>query len=141
MRPRSSTLLRDLKAFAPDRRNSILFAGFQAGGTRGATLVAGADAVKIDGAYVPVRATVRQISNLCALADGDGLIAWMAPLRQAPRHAFITAKLAGAPKTPAAGMVFHASLGTLVAVGQALLTLRRSPLRTRLCACLCTGAG
>lgn len=34
-----------------------------------------------------------------------------------------TAKLAGAPKTPAAGMVFHAPLGTLVAVGQPLFTL------------------
>ncbi len=34
-----------------------------------------------------------------------------------------TARLAGAPKTPAAGMVFHAPLGTLVAVGQPLFTL------------------
>ena len=34
-----------------------------------------------------------------------------------------TAKLAGAPKTPAAGMVFHAPLGTVVAVGQPLFTL------------------
>ncbi|MEG2034200.1 MAG: MBL fold metallo-hydrolase RNA specificity domain-containing protein, partial [Janthinobacterium sp.] len=57
---------------------------------RGALLVAGADAVKIHGAYVPVRATVRQISNLSAHADGDELMAWMAPLRQAPRHTFIT---------------------------------------------------
>lgn len=33
------------------------------------------------------------------------------------------AKLAGAPKAPAAGLVFHAPLGTLVDVGQPLLTL------------------
>ncbi|GAB2846370.1 thymidine phosphorylase family protein [Pseudoduganella ginsengisoli] len=33
------------------------------------------------------------------------------------------AKLAGAPKAPAAGLVFHAPLGTVVAVGQPLLTL------------------
>jgi thymidine phosphorylase len=34
-----------------------------------------------------------------------------------------TAKLAGAPKAPAAGLVFHAPLGTMVEVGQPLLTL------------------
>ena len=33
------------------------------------------------------------------------------------------AKLAGAPKAPAAGMLFHAPLGTVVQVGQPLLTL------------------
>jgi thymidine phosphorylase len=33
------------------------------------------------------------------------------------------AKLAGAPKAPAAGMMFHAPLGTRVEVGQPLLTL------------------
>ena len=32
---------------APDERNTILFTGFQSGGTRGATLVGGADVVKI----------------------------------------------------------------------------------------------
>ena len=33
------------------------------------------------------------------------------------------AKLAGAPKAPAAGLVFHAPLGTQIDVGQPLLTL------------------
>jgi metallo-beta-lactamase family protein len=83
-------ILHHLKAFAPDRRNSILFAGFQAGGTRGAAMVAGIDEIKIHGEYVPVRATVRQISSLSAHADSDELIAWMGELHARPRHAFIT---------------------------------------------------
>lgn len=45
-----------LKAFAPDARNAILFGGFQAAGTRGAAMVAGAESIKIHGEYVPVRA-------------------------------------------------------------------------------------
>ncbi len=38
-----------LKAFAPDPRNTILFAGFQVVGTRGATILNGVDSVKIHG--------------------------------------------------------------------------------------------
>ena len=45
-----------LKAFAPDRRNTILFAGYQAGGTRGAAIAAGSPSVRIHGQDVPVRA-------------------------------------------------------------------------------------
>ena len=40
-----------LKAFAPDVRNSILLAGFQAAGTRGAALLGGAAEIKIHGEY------------------------------------------------------------------------------------------
>ena len=40
-------VLHHLVQMAPDERNTILFTGFQSGGTRGATLVSGADVVKI----------------------------------------------------------------------------------------------
>lgn len=82
-------VLHHLKAFAPDHRNTILFVGYQAGGTRGAAMVAGADAVKIHGAYVPVRAQVAQIENLSAHADSDGLMAWLAGFEKPPRQTFI----------------------------------------------------
>ena len=52
-----------INAFAPDPRNTILFAGFQAGGTRGAAMVAGAESAKIHGACVPVRAEVAILEN------------------------------------------------------------------------------
>ncbi|HEX5685080.1 MAG TPA: MBL fold metallo-hydrolase [Ideonella sp.] len=83
-------VLHHLKAFGPDARNSILFAGFQAAGTRGATIVAGAATVKIHGQYVPIRAEVAQIDSLSAHADRDELLAWAAALPAAPRQVFVT---------------------------------------------------
>ena len=82
-------VLHHLKAYAPDARNTILFAGFQAAGTRGAAMVAGADAVKIHGAYVPVRAEVANLETLSAHADHDELLAWLDGQR-APRRVFVT---------------------------------------------------
>lgn len=79
-----------LKAYAPDERNAIVLAGFQAAGTRGASLAAGADAIKIHGAYVPVRAEVVQLDTLSAHADREGLLAWLGALPEAPRGVFIT---------------------------------------------------
>ncbi len=83
-------VLHHLKCFAPQARNSILFAGFQAGGTRGAAMVAGASQVKIHGAYVPVRAEVRNLDMLSAHADEDEILAWLKHFRRAPRNTFIT---------------------------------------------------
>ena len=79
-----------LKAFAPDRRNTIVLAGFQAAGTRGAALAAGANEIKIHGAYVPVRAEVVQLEALSAHADRDGLLDWLGALPKPPRRVFVT---------------------------------------------------
>lgn len=79
-----------LKAFAPDPRNTILFTGFQAGGTRGATLVAGANTVKIHGAYVAVRAEVATIDNLSAHADYGETLDWLRHFQTPPKRTFIT---------------------------------------------------
>jgi metallo-beta-lactamase family protein len=78
-----------LKAFAPKSNNTILFAGFQAAGTRGAALVDGAKEIKIHGEYVPVRARVEIISNLSAHADYLEIIDWLRGFESAPRKTFI----------------------------------------------------
>lgn len=83
-------VLHHLKVFAPDPRNMIIFAGFQAGGTRGASMVAGTPTVKIHGQQVVVRAQVEQISNLSAHADYSEILRWMAGFKQGPRKTFIT---------------------------------------------------
>jgi metallo-beta-lactamase family protein len=83
-------VLHHLKAFAPDPRNSIVFAGFQAAGTRGAAMVAGAPTVKIHGQQVPVRADVVQLDSLSAHADRDELLAWIGALPSAPQRVFVT---------------------------------------------------
>ena len=79
-----------LKAFAPDRRNTILLVGFQAGGTRGANLLAGAPAVRIHGEDVPVRAEVARIDALSAHADAGEIEAWLRGMRTPPARTFIT---------------------------------------------------
>jgi metallo-beta-lactamase family protein len=79
-----------LKAFAPDERNTILFTGYQAGGTRGAALVGGANAIKIHGQYVPVRAKVASLENLSGHADYAEILDWLRPLQTPPRRVFIT---------------------------------------------------
>jgi metallo-beta-lactamase family protein len=83
-------VLHHLKAFAPDPRNTILFAGYQAGGTRGALMLAGAASIKIHGQLVPLRAQVRQIANLSAHADANELLAWLGRFTRRPRRTFIT---------------------------------------------------
>jgi metallo-beta-lactamase family protein len=79
-----------LKAFAPDRRNTILLAGYQAAGTRGAALLGGAKEIKIHGDYVPVRAEVVSLGSLSAHADRDELLRWIGQLPRAPKRVFLT---------------------------------------------------
>jgi metallo-beta-lactamase family protein len=79
-----------LKAFAPDHRNTLLLAGYQAGGTRGAALAAGAKTLRIFGEDVPVRAEVAQLDHLSAHADADEILRWLGGLSHAPRRTFIT---------------------------------------------------
>jgi metallo-beta-lactamase family protein len=82
-------VLHHLKAYAPDARNTILFAGFQAAGTRGAALVGGATSVKIHGAYVPVRAEVINLESLSAHADREQLLGWL-DAQKSPKRVFVT---------------------------------------------------
>jgi metallo-beta-lactamase family protein len=83
-------VLHHLKRYAPDPRSIILFAGFQAPGTRGDALVGGAETVKIHGAYVPVRAEVANLDMLSAHADADEIMRWLGNFRRPPRRCFIT---------------------------------------------------
>ena len=83
-------ILHHLRAFAPDPRNTILFTGFQAAGTRGAAMVAGATEVKIHGQYVPVRARVEALPNLSAHADYGETLGWLRGFTRPPRQVFLT---------------------------------------------------
>jgi len=82
-------VLHHLEALAPDPRNSILFSGFQAPGTRGAQLLAGARDVKIHGEWVTVRAEVARIDTLSAHADYEELIGWVSRMERKPRSIFL----------------------------------------------------
>lgn len=79
-----------LKAFAPDPRNTVLFVGFQAAGTRGAAMLEGAESIKIHGEFVPVRAKVETISNLSAHADYAEILDWLGHFESPPQRVFVT---------------------------------------------------
>jgi metallo-beta-lactamase family protein len=79
-----------IKAFGPDHRNTILFAGYQAGGTRGAAMLGGAASVRIHGADVPIRAEVTALPNLSSHADADEILAWMRGFDRPPAQVYVT---------------------------------------------------
>lgn len=83
-------VLHHLKSMLPNHRNSVVFAGFQAPGTRGANMVNGAEKVKIHGAYYDVRAQVHSLGNLSAHADSDELISWLANFNHNSKQVFVT---------------------------------------------------
>lgn len=82
-------ILHRLKRYAPDHRSTIVMTGFQAGGTRGAALLNGAEAVKIHGEYVPIRAEVVSLDMLSAHADQHELLRWLGEFRTAPKECFV----------------------------------------------------
>lgn len=79
-----------LKYMAPDARNTIVFSGYQAGGTRGDSIVRGAQTVRIHGQDVPIRATVFNLETISAHADCVELVAWLKHFKHAPVRTFIT---------------------------------------------------
>lgn len=83
-------VLHHLKSLAPDPRNTILLAGFQAPGTRGDALARGVDTIKLHGIRVPVRAPVHQLDILSAHADQPALLEWLSKCDHAPRRIFVT---------------------------------------------------
>lgn len=83
-------VLHHLKAFSGDSRNLILFSGFQAPGTRGASLVAGSRRVRIHGQEFAVNAEVAQLEASSSHADADELLAWMRQMPSAPRCTYVT---------------------------------------------------
>lgn len=79
-----------IKAFAGNPRNTILFVGFQAAGTRGAAMVNGASEVKIHGEYIPIKARIASMTSLSAHADYVEILQWLKQFKQAPKLTFVT---------------------------------------------------
>lgn len=82
-------VLHHIKAYGPDRRNTILFSGFQAAGTRGRSMVEGAGEVKIHGQWIPIRAEVANLDMLSAHADAGEILRWLGGFRRPPKKVFI----------------------------------------------------
>lgn len=82
-------VLHHIKAFGPEAKNTILFAGYQAVGTRGARLLAGETEIKMFGQWVPIRAEIANLPELSAHADAGEIIRWLRGFEKPPRRTFI----------------------------------------------------
>ncbi len=82
-------VLHHIKTLAPDHRNMILFAGFQAAGTRGARMLAGERTIRIYGDDVPINAEVVSITGMSAHADSNEVLAWLRTAKTAPKAVFL----------------------------------------------------
>jgi metallo-beta-lactamase family protein len=111
-------VLHHLAAALPEPRNTALFVGFQAAGTRGRLIVDGAREVRIHGRDIPVNASVARIDSMSAHADRGEIIKWLGTLPAAPRRlclvhgepgpmdalkALVHQRLAWTPHTPVHG--------------------------------------
>ncbi len=82
-------VLHHLAHYAGQHRNMIILTGFQAPGTRGATLASGARSVRIHGRDVELNAEVVQLQSASAHADANQLLAWLRTLPQAPDQVYV----------------------------------------------------
>lgn len=83
-------VLHHLKNLMGDPKNTILFTGFQAGGTRGEAMLKGQKLIKIHGNMYSLRANVEYLDNISAHADYSEIIEWLANFKKPPSHTFIT---------------------------------------------------
>ncbi len=70
--------------------DTVLFAGFQAAGSRGRRIIEGEKSIRIFGEDVPVNCHVREIQGLSAHADQSELMKWLSNFKRSPKMTFIT---------------------------------------------------
>lgn len=83
-------ILHHLVQYAPKEENTILFAGFQAGGTRGDRMLRGEREVKIHGQMIPIRARIENLDTLSSHADYEEVLNWLKGFKSPPKQVFIT---------------------------------------------------
>lgn len=77
-------VLHHLARALPNAKNTILFAGYQAVGTRGQQLRDGATYTRIHGQDVPVQARIETIDSMSAHADADEIMRWLRGFTRPP---------------------------------------------------------
>lgn len=73
----------------PDPKNTVIFIGFQAPGTRGFTIKSGAPEVKIFGQMVPIRAQVAALEQFSDHADTPELLEWLHTFKGKPETTYL----------------------------------------------------
>jgi metallo-beta-lactamase family protein len=82
-------VLHHIAHYAGDHRNMIILTGYQAPGTRGATLSSGARLVRIHGRDVEVNAEIVQLQSASAHADANQLLNWLRRMPKAPDQVYV----------------------------------------------------
>ena len=82
-------ILHHLAQRLPDPKNLVIFIGFQAPGTRGATIKNGAPEVKIFGEFVPIRAQVAALEQFSDHADPRELLEWLRTFKNTPGATYL----------------------------------------------------
>jgi len=82
-------ILHHLAQRLPDPKNTVVFIGFQAQGTRGFTIKSGASEVKIFGEVVPIRARVLAFEQFSDHADTPELLEWLRTFKGTPGRTYL----------------------------------------------------
>jgi metallo-beta-lactamase family protein len=82
-------ILHHLAQRLPDPKNTVLFIGFQAPGTRGFTIKSGAREVKIFGDFVQIRAQIAVLEQFSDHADPPELLEWLHTFPKKPRITYL----------------------------------------------------
>jgi metallo-beta-lactamase family protein len=77
-------VLHHMEAALPDSKNTVLFVGYQAAGTRGRSLVDGALEVRIHGRAIRVGARIAKIDSMSAHADRGEILRWLQTFPRQP---------------------------------------------------------
>ena len=73
-----------------NKKNTILFVGYQAVGTLGRALLEGATEVKLFGEEIHVEAEICQMPGISGHADVNGLLDWIGAFEGKPQKVFVT---------------------------------------------------
>jgi len=82
-------VLHHLAATLPSAKNTVLFVGFQAAGTRGRHLVDGAAQVRMKGRDIPVAAKIIKIDSMSAHADAGEILRWLSGFSRPPSMTYL----------------------------------------------------
>ena len=82
-------VLHHLEATLPDAKNTVMFVGYQAEGTRGRLLTTGAKVIRLKGRDVPVAAHIERLDSMSAHADASEILRWLSGFRRAPSMTYL----------------------------------------------------
>jgi metallo-beta-lactamase family protein len=82
-------VLHHLAHYLPNHRNMVVLTGYQAPGTRGATLANGSGVVRIHSKDIQINAEVVQLQSSSAHADAEQLVQWLRSMKEAPSQVYV----------------------------------------------------